>query len=89
MRDGSASGAESLVFSGRVRSHFSSFLTLEEPATLVLLRAMKTHMLELTGLDVWASVRAKIPAETKLVARRLATLGRAGGGGEKLASGIM
>jgi len=34
MKDGSASGAESLAFSGRVRSHFSGFLPLEEPATL-------------------------------------------------------
>ena len=35
-------------------------------------------MLELTGLDVRATVRAKIPAKTKLIARRIATVSRAG-----------
>ena len=45
----------------------------------VLLGAMNTHMPELTGLNVRATVRVKIPAETKLIARRLATVSRAGG----------
>ena len=35
VKDGSASGAESLAVFGRVRDHFSGFLPLEEPATLV------------------------------------------------------